>query len=230
MTEAEIAILVVTSVLVVVALWYAAETRRIVNRMDRQLEATTKPILVFSVIPWQARAVKLRIANAGPGPAHEIEGLVEASGDGAHEKFKWSYPVLMPGKYEEFGFPSAPGASSEERFRIDKITGRFSLVRADLSYSSGSGRKYSLQQSIDVSRLTSDWIESRMMATQDHPERLTPRIAKALESIASTLTRQERRADIEYLPSTNGGGTLRRLTSSLAEIVSRFGGSRTKPR
>lgn len=35
--------------------------------------------------------------------------------------------------------------------------------------------------------MTDDWIASRMMATQDHPERLLPRLAEALEGIEKHL-------------------------------------------
>jgi hypothetical protein len=60
-------------------------------------------------------------------------------------------------------------------------------VRARFSYESVSGCKYAMEDDIEVQQITNDWVASRMMATQDHPERLLPRIATALEELPKKL-------------------------------------------
>lgn len=188
MTEATWALVGVTFFLVVGAAWYAAETRRLANRMDRELEARTRPVLAFHLVPWHPTVVKLRIQNVGPGAAFDISGVIEGSSDGKASSLPWAYPLLLPGKYEEFGFPAAHD-DRDARHRLEKVRQRFESVRARFTYKSATGDQYELDSMIKVRDITDDWVESQMMATQDHPERLAPRIAKALDSIAESAKR-----------------------------------------
>jgi hypothetical protein len=104
----------------------------------------------------------------------------------------WRYPLLAPGKYEEFGFPDRAAEGAEERFNLDAIRRRVETVHAQFTYGSISGREYDLNDQINVRSVTGDWIASRMMATQDHPDRLLPRMAKALDAIAQAIKRNQR--------------------------------------
>jgi len=107
--------------------------------MDREREDRTRPLLAFALIPWGSKALKLRVANLGPGPAFGIAGEIEAGCGTGSVTLPWSYPVLSPGKYEEFGIPAPPGASSTDRFDLDAIRERADVLRADLTYSSAAG-------------------------------------------------------------------------------------------
>jgi len=187
MTAATWALVVVTFLLAVGAAWYALETRRIVKRMDAEREDRLRPFLGFQLIPWTSTLLKLRIQNLGWGPALEVKGYIEANSGSGGASFQWSYHVLAPGRYEDFGFPAPPGASSEDRFRLDKVRERLDTVRAVFSYKSVSGCEYHLSDSISVTNLTDDWIAAQMMATEDHPDQLVPRIAKALEGIEKQI-------------------------------------------
>ena len=183
MTEATWALVGVTFLLALVAGWYAFETRRIVRRMDAEREDRIRPLLGFALIPWQPTLIRLRIQNLGYGPALDVKGHIEAISASGNLSFPWSYPLLAPTKYEDFGFPAPPGAASDDRFRLDIVRMRVETVRAEFSYKSVSGCEYRLSDAIPVTEVTEDWISSRMMATEDHPDRLVPRIAKALEGI-----------------------------------------------
>jgi hypothetical protein len=112
-----------------------------------------------------------------------VKGTIEAILKSGSASIPWSYPLLAAGKYEEFGFPTPPGTSNEDRFRLDAIRSKVTEVRAKFAYKSVAGRQYELMDSIQIQDVTDDWIASRMMATNDHPERLLPRIAKALEDL-----------------------------------------------
>lgn len=184
MTEANWALVGVTIALVLLTAWYATETHRTVKRMDREREETSRPVLTLQLIPWQPQLLKLRIQNVGNGPAVGVKGTIEAILKSGSASIPWSYPLLAASKYEEFGFPTPPGASNEERFRIDAIRLKVIEVRAKFVYKSVSGSQYELKDSIQIQQVTDDWLASRMMATQDHPERILPRIAKALEDLA----------------------------------------------
>lgn len=159
-----------------------------VRRMDRDREDRIRPLLAFHLVPWQAKLVKLRVQNVGAGPAFGVSGAIEAtSSNGDKVGFRWSYPLLAAGKYEEFGFPTQPGASGTERFNLDAVRARVEGVEAHFTYKSASGRQYELVDRIGIKDITDDWIGSQMLATQDHPERLLPRMAKALDEIAKTI-------------------------------------------
>lgn len=191
MAEATWALVSVTFLLVAVATWYAWETRRMVARMEEDLRTRLRPLLTFQVIPWGGVRIKLRIQNLGPGPALNIKGEVHATYDSGDEAFSWSYPLLAPGKYEEFGFPAPHGATREDRFRLDRIRRRVQRLNAHFTYSSASGDELELKESPSIGEITQDWVTSRMMATEDHPERLGPRIARALDEIERHLRLQE---------------------------------------
>jgi hypothetical protein len=189
MAEATWSLVAVTFLLALGAAWYAAETHRVVDRMDKEREARERPMLALHLVPWQGQLVKLRIQNVGPGAAFRISGAIEGRSESNSLSFPWSYELLAPGKYEEFGAPALEEDGSEGRHRLDKIRERFETIRAKFTYEAGMGKAYELDQTINVRTIANDWLEARMMATQDHPERLGPRIAKALDKIADSLSK-----------------------------------------
>ncbi len=185
MAEASWAVVGVTFVLALLTGWYAWATHQIVRRMDRQQEEMVRPWLTFEMVPWQPNLLKLRVGNVGPGSALNIKGEIRASlKNGESVAVPWSYHLLPPNKYEEFGFPMPADAPNDARFRLGEINKRVATTEAHFTYSSVSGYQYKLDDAIPVERITSDWINSRMLATEDHPDRLLPRIAKALEDLA----------------------------------------------
>ena len=185
MTEATWVLVGVTTVLAILTGWYAWLTSGIVRRMDREREELSRPWLTFQLVPWHPNVIKLRVENLGAGPAMEIKGKIETElKDGNRVPFNWSYHLLASGKFEEFGFPMPEGVGNGARFYVDKIREIVTSVRADFSYSSVSSHQYQLQDIIDIGSITNDWIGSRMMVTEDRPDRLMPRIAKALEDLA----------------------------------------------
>ena len=174
----------ITGVIALLSIGVFWHNHKIIRRMDLQREESSRPNLVFQLLPWRPGLVKLRIENVGAGPAIDVLGTI--TGENKHGKpasFEWDYPVLGPGKYEEFGLPPSQ-ATGEERFRLERIRERLKAVGAEFTYTSGSKKKYVLSQTIEIEPLTSSWLESRMMATEDHPERLIPRIAEGIEAIA----------------------------------------------
>lgn len=174
----------VTIVLVILTGWYAVENHRMVKRMDREREEFSRPVLTLQLIPWKAKLLKIRIQNVGKGLAVGINGVIESVRKSELVSTPWSYPLLDNGKYEEFGFPVPPTASEKERHGLDEIRSEVIEVKAGFVYESVYGHKYEMKDCIDIQQITDDWIYSRMMTTEDHPERILPRIAKALDKIA----------------------------------------------
>lgn len=183
MAEATWALVAATSSLVVIGGWYAFETHRIINRMDLEREILTRPFVGLQVIPWAPKLLKLRIQNLGAGPALDLEVHIVALTDAGNDVRDWSCPLLASGKYEEVPFPIPPGSTKSEGFNLDQIRERVSTITTSFSYKGATGKVYERQESIDIEKLTDVWAESQMLATEDHPERLGPRIAKAIDSI-----------------------------------------------
>ncbi len=182
------ALVVATIPLVFIGAWYAWETHQVVERMDRERIARDRPLLGFEVVPWVARHAKVRIRNLGPGAAFSISGEVLGHAGGRPvASFPWSYPVLAPGQYEEFGFPIDDDENESARFDLDYARGKFEKLTAEFVYRSGGGDQYELNDAIDIVGLSEDWFDSRMLATEDHPDRLGPRMARALDEIADAI-------------------------------------------
>ena len=185
----ESVLVLATVALVIVGAWYATETRRMVNRMDRDREDRSRPILTFSLIPWHPKVIKLRLQNAGAGPAFHIEGKIHSEGSWGSNGFGWSHACMQSGDFEEWAVPLAPDMDPQQGYQIDAVRQFVSVVKASFTYGSASGSKYSLSEAIDPGRITAEWIQSRMLATRDHPSRLPQRIAEGVESIAKELSR-----------------------------------------
>lgn len=189
MNEATWALVGVTLVLALLTGWYAVEMHRTVKRMDRAREETYRPILTLQLVPWIASLVKIRIQNVGNGAASNIKGTIESILNTGTASIPWSYPLLASGKYEEFGFPMPSDAKPDERFRIETIRTKVIEVKAKFTYNSIFGNAYVLEDSIQVREVTETWIASRILATEDHPDRLLPRIAKALDELVKNTSK-----------------------------------------
>ncbi len=101
----------------------------------------------------------------------------------------WKYSAMRVGYFEEFGIPIPEDESGEwtESFKNDEIRAKVSKITVDSSYQATTGEQYEDTEVIDVAAITSSWIAKKMMATEDHPERLVPRIARALEKISKQI-------------------------------------------
>jgi hypothetical protein len=175
-----------TILLAAITFWYAFDTHRIIGHMDSEREERICPILTFQLIPWAPGIIKLRIQNVGSGPAKDVVGEIESvlvsSGS---ESISWSYPLLTTDKYEEFHIPLPADMERTEGFMLAEVRSKVSQVKAIFTYKSISGVQYKLEDSIDIQKVTQDWLDSKMLVTRDHPEQILPRIANALEQMAN---------------------------------------------
>jgi hypothetical protein len=179
---------VATVVLVIVTFLYVRETRQMVRNMEREREEMRRPVLTFQLIAWIATALKLRIQNVGSGVAKNIEGTIESRvKSSGSARFSWSCPSLSAGQYEEFGVPMPEGTRKGDCFTLKVIQESIIDVRAKFKYKSTMGLEYELDDTIPIEKVTDDWVKSGMLVTEDRPERIMPRIAKALQDIAAHL-------------------------------------------
>lgn len=54
-------------------LWYAYETRRMRQEMERQRLAAIEPIIVLEIVGWMVSSLDVMLSNVGKGPAFNIE-------------------------------------------------------------------------------------------------------------------------------------------------------------
>lgn len=199
MEAATWALVGVTFSLVVLTGWYAYETRRTVRRHQEEIEAMSRPLLAFQLISWQPRLVKLRIQNVGNGIALDVKGEMRTVlRHGGHVSVPWACAGLMAGMYEEFGIPVTSDRSRKFEYQLDEIRTHVTEAVAEFNYRSASGNSYDLRHSIAVADMIDAWVSSRMLVTQDQPERIMPRIAKTLESIDNRLKRLPPRGVEKY--------------------------------
>jgi hypothetical protein len=184
---------VVTLVLAGATGWFAYDNHQVLKRMDREREDRISPVITLQLIAWDARLLKLRIQNVGTGAALEIKGKIQSIfiGDSSRS-IDWSYPLLAPDKYEELPIPMPEDVPREKHFDWNSIRPVVDLIKADFEYKSISGLSYRRADTIKIQEVTQGWIDSRMLVTRDHPERLMPRIAKTLEDIAKALEKTGR--------------------------------------
>jgi hypothetical protein len=130
----------------------------------------------------------LRVQNTGGGAAFNVDVSISAVVDGQKIEVPWKHGALQLAAYEEFGVPHPPEAS-QVSFNIDWLREHVSDVRVQGNYQASTGKVYTINQPLHLREVTDSWIESRMLVTADHPDRLGPRIAKTLEDIRDALKR-----------------------------------------
>jgi len=152
-----------------------------VRGMNQEREEMHRPLLTLQLVPWTGNLVKLRIQNVGGGPAFNVHGEIHSETKDGIITIPWSYEVLGVDKYEEFGVPTSK-EKHEFEFNLIREAG-VRRVRANLKCKSAANVEYITERVINVEELTGDWVASHMLVTEDNPDRLMPRIARAIENL-----------------------------------------------
>src|SRR5947209_908155 len=85
---------------------YVVLTWRIVKEARQTREDAMRPELVATLVPLGAHLIKLRIYNAGGGPAKSVEVDVLLKPSNTLETHTWRHPVLLPGGFEDMKIPT----------------------------------------------------------------------------------------------------------------------------
>jgi hypothetical protein len=126
-------------------------------RLAQETRAARQPRMVASLDLIAPNYGELRIVNAGAGAAIEVDITFAASGG---EERRWTESVVMPGDGVNFNLMS----SSDEREHpdakgdLDHFIEAFTVVEVSGSYEDVRGKKYSLDQVVDVK---SQWAEAK---------------------------------------------------------------------
>jgi len=167
-------------VLVLITAVYAFLTWRMVREMRIAREEQSEPHLVAVLVPLGPKSVKLRIRNAGPGPAVRIEGTIRPDPAVESETRIWRHPVLIPGDFEDF---SPPG----RLFNFEQLAAKYDKVFFDVTYSTSFGRARNAHMEINLKLQLEGWYNAGiLLAPRDLPGRVEE-LRQELSEIKSEL-------------------------------------------
>lgn len=142
-----IALVAVTAVLVGITAYYAKQTKKTVDSMDKATEAQFMPYLKASLAQIGPVALDLQLTNVGKGPAREIEVeyFVQEIADSAR---KWTQTLMMPDDHQRFFIPSKDGQAvpSDDYYKVNQTTVIIKWKCKDIFE-----KPHSNQETIDVS-------------------------------------------------------------------------------
>jgi hypothetical protein len=183
---ANIAIVILTFVLVLVTGYYAWETHRIVEEMRRARSAQLLPKLVPTIKGLGGGGGLWRIVNVGPGPALDVD--VQMTPEPGGQPRRWLEPVVMPGETHDF-IPVLGEADGREYY-LDAQTERFHQLHLTGSYLDVLGEQHQVDETFELSEWW-EFLKAALHRFQDEwqeevPKRLQ-KIEKHLEGIGQTL-------------------------------------------
>jgi len=131
--------------LVIITSIYVFLTWRMVSEMRRAREAESEPQLVANLIPLGAMSLKLRISNAGRGPALNIKAAIRLVSKTDNSEETWSHPVLLSNGHEDFRLPG----DSNNNY-LDKLASKYEKLVVDLEWHNSFRRRQNSKFVIDL--------------------------------------------------------------------------------
>lgn len=152
--------------------------------MRQAREAESAPYLIATLVPLGPLNVKLRIHNAGRGPAIDIKAVFWLEPANDTEATTWLHPVLLSNTFEDFVLPG-------RKFAFEKLAAQHDRVVVNLQWFNAFKRKYDAKYEIDLKRQKEGWYEvGFLMQPDDIPTQLG-QIRDELSRIRSYLDRIE---------------------------------------
>lgn len=173
-----------TLILVAVTTVYVVLTWRMVTEMRKAREAETSPYLIATLVPFGPLNVKLRIHNAGRGPAIDIKVVFQLEPANGTEENTWLHPVLLSDTFEDFILPS-------REFAFDKIVAQHDRLIVNLQWFNTFKRKCNAKYDIDLKRQKEGWYEVGFLVQPDDTPTQLGKIKDELSRIRSYLDRIE---------------------------------------
>jgi len=160
-----------TIVLVCVTAYYAYQTKKTVEQMEKARRQQVLPVLKASLIFPGPAIIYLRIQNIGLGPAININATIKIEpGSHSHE---WLAPILNKDEYRKFLLPLSSFEEILATYERIIITGSFGDI---------FGTKHQIIENLDVKKLLNS------LKTQPITELwIDPYPLKALDKINDNL-------------------------------------------
>jgi hypothetical protein len=141
------AVLWLTAALVLITGYYAWQTRRMVSEMERARGAQLMPRLVLDMKRLGAGNALLRVTNAGPGPALNVDVQLALHPDGPVRR--WAVPVVAAGESHDF-IPDPSGGAPNGRLHLDVLTDAFGELRLQGTCADALGKSHAVEDKLDV--------------------------------------------------------------------------------
>jgi len=152
--------------------------------MREAREAESEPHLVATLVLFGVLNVKLRIHNAGRGPALNIKAAFRLEPANGTETSTWLHPVLLSDASEDFVLPG-------REFSLEKLASKHNKVIVDLQWLNTFKRKGEAKYEIDLKRQKEGWTEVGFLLHPDDTPTQLGRIKDELSKIRSYLDRIE---------------------------------------
>jgi len=175
---ANIILAVLTGVLVIVTAYYAYQTHLTVEEMKAGRSAHVFPHLVPAMKMFGGGGGVLRVTNAGPGPALDVNIRI-ALEPGGQER-PWHAPVVAPGEHHEF-IPDPDGPNG--LMDLDALTAKYSTYRLRGTYKDALGTAHTVDESFDIREFWETTKAVEHLMPEDHVRD----IAKALKKLADEV-------------------------------------------
>jgi hypothetical protein len=153
--------------LAIITLMYVFLTWGMVREMRQARKAELEPLLIATPVPITHKHVKLRIQNAGRGPALNIETTLYFEPANNTKPHVWAHPVLLSGAFEDF---LMPGSGIKE---LAKLAAEHDRVVVDLMWSNVFGRNQKAQYEFNPTQLEESWSRAELiLPSEDIPTQL----------------------------------------------------------
>lgn len=181
---ATIIVAIGTMFLACITAYYAKQTRKTVDVMEKSAELSIMPHIKGHLITEGSFETYFRISNVGLGPANNI--LVKFWLDTYPSDIKtWENNVLMPNDHEDFILIES---GKKNVITIDYFEKNPIKIHVQAKYENMLGEKYSIDEIIDASKFVNDWIKSEQRINHE-----------PLQEIADSIRRIEGIMDIEQI-------------------------------
>lgn len=201
---------IATIILVLITGVYVVLTGFLLREARRARQSEKEPNLVATLIPLDGMSVKLRIYNAGIGPAVDVsvdmffEPLSEIA------KTKWIQPVLLGNSFEDFRLPGLDWA-------LDKLAATHDRLVVDMHWADSFGHAHQHSLDFRLKELSGSWTTAGQMIPPDDTATQLGKIRDELKAIRETGEALSRELTLKRLEAEHGhsGGLLGRLIGAV---------------
>jgi hypothetical protein len=160
-------------ILVAVTAIYVILTWRMVKDMRQAREAEIEPHLVASLFVFPILNVKLRIQNAGRGPALDIKAEFWLEPAVGTTTSTWLHPVLLSNSFEEFFLPG-------REFSLEKLASLHDKLIVNLQWVNAFKHVQKAKYEIDLKKQKDGWTNAGFLA---HPEEISIQLGKIKDEL-----------------------------------------------
>lgn len=179
---------VLTGVLVVVTGVYVWLTHRAVEEAREARKQALRPVLAVDPVPAGPVHLYLRLFNAGPGPAIDVElnfvwrpRVPEDQNGPREQRFTFVWPAVAPGQQHQFDPVDYPAGQGENQMQW--LAESFSPLEVRGTCKDVLGRTHSVAQTMDLKA----WLESGVGRSELMSPTPTSEVGRELHALQKEL-------------------------------------------